>query len=545
MHTQSDRHNRNPFDFQIPFELSIGVTGQRTLGDEPLIRVSIQSVLRRMDEILKYTPHTFIAVTSLTEGSDRLLADEVLNWAEIGTAKVTGLEIVLPVSADDYIEECATHESKQECVRFVNRAQKITVISSKKTREEECFEIGQSIVQSCDVLVAIWDGKPSLSPGGTSEMVKYARMVGRTLFWIHRETGKIIEERHGDGILESLEYFNSFNGESVREEPLRNRCTYRYGRLAEIAQVWRLNPDVLLPLKTSLLPHFVRVQMLKEQYERRYMWAGSAVYALAAAAVATVTIQTLFFPLYPSILWMEVIEIALILGLIMASRLGDWHRKWIDYRFMAERLRTAMFLSIFCVAVERPALPPHLSLSHPPNDWLNRCFDEILKKRPLEYCILDLPFEQLKQFLLSAWIDEQISYYTKSSTWNARRFMLLSEMTDILFALTLVMATIHALGLEHNYAFLSENLSGIFAACTIILPAIGGALGAIRIKREYLRNSERYAHMVRHLSVIGNQIKRAPDMARLIHVLREANEVTLREQQDWRVVFRFRDLETP
>ena len=107
------------------------------------------------------------------------------------------------------------------------------------------------------------------------------------------------------------------------------------------------------------------------------------------------------------------------------------------------------------------------------------------------------------------------------------------------------MATIHALGLEHNYEYISNNLSGIFAGATIILPAIGGSLGAIRIKREYMRNSERYAHMVRHLSIIGNQIKRAPDMTRLIHVLREANEVTLREQQDWRVVFRFRELETP
>ncbi len=70
-------------------------------------------------------------------------------------------------------------------------------------------------------------------------------------------------------------------------------------------------------------------------------------------------------------------------------------------------------------------------------------------------------------------------------------------------------------------------------------------LQAIRVQREYLRNSERYAHLVRHLSTLSSRIKRAEDMDELIDLLKEANEITLREQQDWRIMFLFRDLETP
>jgi hypothetical protein len=122
---------------------------------------------------------------------------------------------------------------------------------------------------------------------------------------------------------------------------------------------------------------------------------------------------------------------------------------------------------------------------------------------------------------------------------------LLSQAGDALFSLTLLLAAIHAMGLEEAYNLGTLNLTRVLAALTIIFPAAAAAIGAIRIKREYLRNSERYAHMVRHLSVIGSQIKRADDLATLVRVLREANELTLREQQDWRVVFRFRELETP
>jgi hypothetical protein len=51
--------------------------------------------------------------------------------------------------------------------------------------------------------------------------------------------------------------------------------------------------------------------------------------------------------------------------------------------------------------------------------------------------------------------------------------------------------------------------------------------------------------MARHLSRSGEQIKKAGDMEKLIPLLQEANELMLRENQDWRVVFLFQKLEAP
>jgi len=41
------------------------------------------------------------------------------------------------------------------------------------------------------------------------------------------------------------------------------------------------------------------------------------------------------------------------------SALGGWHRKWIDYRFLAERLRAAMFLFIAGTPCDPPIAIGH------------------------------------------------------------------------------------------------------------------------------------------------------------------------------------------
>ncbi len=530
----------------VPATVHIGVTGQRSLADEAQIRKSIQRVLNRLDQIFSNTPHHFIAFSSLSEGSDRLLASEVLDWPLKGTARDARLHLILPVPEEEYLEECSTFESREACRSFLDRASAVTVSDcSEKDPEMVCENIGHRIVQNCDVLIVIWNGKPSVRSSGTAEIVKYARRLGRTLFWIHSESGNIVEERHADGILESYEHLDMFNAEKVDAGEIVHRCKVRYARLLEKAKLSGLDADFLRPLQKSLLPYYAYLNLLTERYERRYMWAGTAVYVLAAVAIGTVTIQALFYPGSTWLLWLEVAAMMMILLLISGFGLGDFHRKWLDYRYLSERMRTALFLSLFCVRVEKPPSPVLYRVGLASCDWRETAFDRILEERPLVYCSINLPFEKLKKFLLTAWIEDQIAFYTKASAWNSKRFALVSQAVDILFTLTLIVAAMHALEIGHFYQGIEIDLKPVFTTLTIILPACGMALGAIRIKREYLRNAERYAHMIRPLSVIRNQIAQAENTETLVMCLRQANEITLMEQEDWRAVFKFRDLETP
>jgi hypothetical protein len=47
------------------------------------------------------------------------------------------------------------------------------------------------------------------------------------------------------------------------------------------------------------------------------------------------------------------------------------------------------------------------------------------------------------------------------------------------------------------------------------------------------------------LESLSRQIAGAQDMSELLPLLEEANEVMLREQQDWRVIVLFQELEAP
>lgn len=123
--------------------------------------------------------------------------------------------------------------------------------------------------------------------------------------------------------LEALEYLDAYNDERVNNLELNSAVEAQYTVLANLAVQSELSKKLLDPPRENLLPQFVRADLLAHRYQSRYMKAGSAVYALAAAAVATVTIQTLFFAHLPELLWFEVAEIALILLLLTASHSGE------------------------------------------------------------------------------------------------------------------------------------------------------------------------------------------------------------------------------
>jgi len=113
----------------------------------------------------------------------------------------------------------------------------------------------------------------------------------------------------------------------------------------------------------------------------------------------------------------------------------------------------------------------------------------------------------------------------------------------LFFGLTFIAALFHFIGeFLPQFQFAPH---GVLVSLAIILPASGAALAGIRVHREHLRNAEQYHHMKHYLTEKCSQINEAEDMVELTELLEEANEIMLRENQDWRVVFLFQKLEAP
>ena len=121
--------------------------------------------------------------TSLAEGADRLVADAVL----LGDPAAR-LVVVLPLPADDYRTDFADAASVAEFDRFLERADEVHVTGPVDDRIAAYERAGELIAEATEVLVAVWDGAPARGPGGTAEVVAYARDLGRavTVIPVHR-----------------------------------------------------------------------------------------------------------------------------------------------------------------------------------------------------------------------------------------------------------------------------------------------------------------------------------------------------------------------
>ncbi|GAB7015413.1 hypothetical protein [Methanogenium cariaci] len=494
---------------------------------------AIKNVFLRLDTILADTPHSYRFFLPHQAGPEHiileaLLADRV--WE--GSAPP---EIVLI--------HCGENEPDDNLCPFEGN-----IDHGIKTIHEEDATPGynpvhDAIIDCCTLALLVGEWEPGAALYGPGSVFDLARNHGRTIIAVNPTNGSQYERSHDDMIFDSYAQLNQYNTEEVNLT--RYTATYRRytTSLREEAKKATLNDDILEPIYGSLLPYFTRTRLLAKKYQRLHAMTGICVSLLAALAVATITFQTLFLPEMAWLVWVEVFEISLIIFLMYASRHGDFHRRWIDYNFLAERLRAAFFLCIICIQCEKPDTPPHMSMAHRPNDWIVMAFEEIIASRPIYCCRLDIPYVPIKKFFRSAWITNRLSFYEQAGKSARRAYTMLTYAGVTIFSVTLILAVFHATGIGHwetEYPFRVPMLMAFF---TITLPAVGSAIAALRLQREYQRNAERYAHTVRHITAIRNQIQHAKNMEFLCEFLEEMNEVTLREQQDWRIIFRFRQVE--
>lgn len=169
----------------------IGVTGPRALQSEPLLASQVRAVLNSIRDGLERTsalPNQFIILSPLAEGADRLVAREGL--ALLGAE----LEVVLPLAGSEYLRDFDSQKSKAEFNDLCARARRIVQPQPTASRAEAYEWAGRYVVDRCDVLIALWDGKPASGRGGTAEIVAYARERSCPLYWIDVEDGEISEE---------------------------------------------------------------------------------------------------------------------------------------------------------------------------------------------------------------------------------------------------------------------------------------------------------------------------------------------------------------
>ena len=156
--------------------MNIAITGHRKVEYSSNTDSIIHQACERIDQ---YFPNEKLIVFScLAEGADRILSRHLLH---LDNATLT---VILPLPETDYINDFKTEESKEEYYQLKKLAHKIIEVPLKVQRPYAYQLANRVMLDHCQLVFAIWDGKPPRGIGGTADMIYMARAKQITIIWI-------------------------------------------------------------------------------------------------------------------------------------------------------------------------------------------------------------------------------------------------------------------------------------------------------------------------------------------------------------------------
>jgi hypothetical protein len=314
----------------------------------------------------------------------------------------------------------------------------------------------------------------------------------------------------------------------------------------------------------QLLPLIERCDAQAVRYAELYR--SAFVFNYLAAAV---TVTLALIGLAPELPWMhaiigdrgatlfkvvlvsaELFLIGCILWVWWRGADRQWHRRWLDYRRVAESLR---HLRILTLVGARSASPRPRTSMEPLDklewvDWLVLANERMLP--PPNRVVDDAYIAAVRGALTQTELDEQIAYNRK----NAHRMEHAEERLHVIgYALFAIPALIcltfllvyvvvdlgHHMDVTHQARFYVTQLSAI-------CPSFGAALNAIRMQGDFDTVARRSTATEGRLIAIRDALNEPDlDFARLADLIQKSAEVLGADVAEWRTLFRTRPLSLP
>lgn len=351
--------------------LVVAVTGHRDLLEQERSGIS-EAVSSFLSNLMRDFPERRIQVMSpLAEGADRITARVALDL---------GLELIapLPMEQSEYSKDFETAASRAEFEEMCLQATQLLVLPAESTNRDRLYaQLGVFLSAHCHILLAIWDGKLGTALGGTGQVVRFHHdnvmegyvppMVTAQQMLVDDESDLVYhivcsrdrEDGKPAAGLEPLEtcWFTK-NIEKPRSETLPEQHRRIFRRSNEFSrdamrfgdridtQSWSLlddAPEKELPPGANTIDQLYRAaDWMAIHFQRRTLLVLRVAHILAF-------FMGLLFILY-SDLWAEeyLMSVFLVCFAVAAAvqylaRRRGWHRKYLDYRTLAEGLRVQFY----------------------------------------------------------------------------------------------------------------------------------------------------------------------------------------------------------
>jgi hypothetical protein len=558
--------------------LTIGVTGHRDLlvDEIPAIKEKVRAFFEKLKR--DYPDLDLQLITPLAEGSDRLVADVALEM---------GLDLIvpLPMSQADYEEDFSSPEAV-EAFRFSLKKARVIYLRSLKTgsgslsheeRARQYAQMGTFISNHSQVLLALWDGKPSLDVGGTASVVNYHLTAVMPGFSVADDSPNLLADNENDLVyhivcsrdrpdgqpreglspLQSSWVTAQFGLESGDNLPIeyqimwhrlqdyqRDMKKYGLSIKEEGVNLLKSAPDLELPIGTFDIAYQHRIaDWLAIHFQKRISFGLIATHTIAV-------LVGLIFIVYSEIdgfdFLVDFFLLAFLIGFII-YKIGEyrqWHRKHLDYRALAEGLRVQFYWSlagVIDVQSAEFAYDNFLQKQDVDLGWIRHVMRNVSLSRSRD----NVPQRAWVDWVIEQWVGDedsktgQLAYYRVKELEKARRF----RRTTFIGRVTLWLGMLTAVVLAIAGTDIAETHRVALLVLMGVLPLFAGVRDAYSHKRAEKELIKQYRFMRGILANARRLLDSSDDVDFRRAVLRALGNAALEEGAEWLLMHRERPLE--
>jgi hypothetical protein len=481
-HSQAEVSN----SFALP--LVVAVTGHRDLvADEaPAIRDKVRGLFESLSA--RYPDRRLQVMSSLAEGADQLVAEIAL---ELGIE----LMVPLPMPRELYREDFCEAEARAHFEHLCGLASEVyelplvkgntaeAIARPGEARSREYAQVGVFLSAHCHILLALWDGKPSEQLGGTGQVVKFHHddiMPGYTAKTVATQQMLVDDESdlvyhvvcsrdRPDGAphpdfrpLQCFWFTKDRHHPRSEDIPRQHEVIFeRSGEFSRSAmefakQIERESWSLLDDESRRILPRgiqdinrlFCIADWLAIHFQKKTLRVLQATHMLAFLMGCSFILWS-DYEAWPFYMFAFLLFFLLAAAIQYFSRHGAWHRKYLDYRALAEGLRVQFYWAAAGVTNENESKFTHdnfLQTQDPELGWIRN----VMRVAGTECDASPALTQAGLAFTLKEWIGDersgQLGYYRKKAVERTRkgrfteRLGLLSLLTSVVVVLLFVVA---------------------------------------------------------------------------------------------------------
>lgn len=479
----------------LPDWLVIGFTGDRKLASESILREALQKVL----EHPSVKDRCCVSVSSAASGADSVFLEEMK------TRQIPRF-VILPFDRDTFRKDFnASQWTRVE--PLIESATDCEILAGDLPRNEALLEAGILTVDRCDLLIVCWNGQPATDNDGTSDLVAYARALGKSLIIVDDNTGNLTCERLNELPMPVAPPSSAMN---AALHPMQI-VVAEHKRLGAEAKTHGPRSRNMVLEMIFLNLGASAIAIMADMFFSSEANVPTAGYSVNDAGRMMATFAKL---------------VTLSYALVLVQKHHYAHSQWINSRLGAELCRC--YLAIWKFRRSSAIVPETEGMD----------VDDLARSlRILWYLGKDqaVDLETARVIYHQQRIEDQRQYF-QSSLDKTAPWLKWSRHAATAGTIGAIVAVLISLIPDQNHESLSYTL---VKASSLLLPLLSAAILSFVVARDIGRRSVRYRYMVEILRKTNKRLENVKTWPGMWRLVASTEREFLREVLEWHAVARF------